>query len=270
MPPNTEPNTPSHNDDIGPKSPTALGKINQGNKDFNNEDPTTAPVRSYEVLGSTFVDGDEALNALVQQEGLEVAKFTAGQWLVRQGDRSNHVLYILRGHVEVLYCPADIMEQESESPMSPTSDHGAANINNNNNNNNFSENNQKNTTPTPDQIPPQQVTASGVEVDAKVQAQQRRPPMVPALQLQQGNLDKSAREQESQEDSQEEHSREGIPSLNQSLNTTVAPYSDFVQPFVENAILHGLVPKESILMNLVYRGLVHLGTIILRLLHLLR
>ena len=237
VPPNTEPNTPSHNDDIGPKSPTALGKINQGNKDFNNEDPITAPVRSYEVLGSTCVDGDEALNALVQQEGLEVAKFTAGQWLVRQGDRSNHVLYILRGHVEVLYCPADIMEQESESPMSPmspTSDHGAANITNNinnNNNNNFSENNQKNTTPTPDQIPPQQVTASGVEVDAKVQAQQRRPPMVPALQLQQGNLDKSALEQESQAEQSRE---EGIPSFNLSSNTAVAPDSYIVQPFGEN------------------------------------
>ena len=122
--------------------------------------------------------------------------------------------------MEVLYCPADIMEQESESPMSPTSDHGAANINIINNNNNFGENNNKqnNTTPTPDQIPPQQVTASGVEAEAQ---QRGPPPMVPALQLQRGNLDKSALEQESQA----EQSREGIPSLN--------PDSDFVQPFVE-------------------------------------
>lgn len=109
-----EPPTADEGDSVL-NSPPAL-------KRTNNARDGEVQAKSYEVLGSTLLDGDEALNALIQKEELEVVKFKAGQWLVRQGDRSNHMFYVLRGHVEVLYCPSEIvLEEESESPKSPES-----------------------------------------------------------------------------------------------------------------------------------------------------
>ncbi len=58
-------------------------------------------------LDPHLVDGDTSLAGLLTSAGVETSSFLPGQVIVRQGDRSTNLMYILQGNVDVLYRPSE-------------------------------------------------------------------------------------------------------------------------------------------------------------------
>ncbi|KAG7673052.1 hypothetical protein Ndes2526B_g05377 [Nannochloris sp. 'desiccata'] len=77
------------------------------NSNFSTPDSTPVPNSNLALEDPHLLDGDASLAGLLTTAGVEIQTFLPGQVLVRQGDRSTCIMYILQGEVDVLYRPSE-------------------------------------------------------------------------------------------------------------------------------------------------------------------
>jgi len=88
-----------------------LSNLNSSNKRSSNfKTPHTTPTLNSTTIpleDPHILDGDASLAGLLTTPGVEIQTFLPCQVLLRQGDRSTSIMYILKGDVDVLYRPSE-------------------------------------------------------------------------------------------------------------------------------------------------------------------